>query len=370
MDRRTLLKNLAVGFIPLFIFIIADELFDLLTGLVIALGFSFIYLIFIFFREKRIDRFALLDMILIAALGGISVLFANPVFILIKPAIIELIFVILIGVTVFTKNPLLIRMSQRYMKGMELGDQQLFMMRRMLHGLFWLLLAHIILIVLTAVSVGEPGTPGYLRRKEIWAFVSGGLFYIMLVLVFVWQFIKTKMNQRAFMQQYKNDEWFDIVTPHGKVVGKAPRTLCHGNPALLHPVVHVHVFNSRGQLWLQKRASSKKIQPGKWDTSVGGHVSSGEKINDAVLREIKEELGVDKIPHEPLYMYIMKNEIESELVYTFRGFHDGPFIWPKDEIETGTFWKISDIRRNIGKGVFTPNFEQEFGFLEKKKIVS
>lgn len=370
MDRRILLKNLAVGFIPLFIFIIADELFDLLTGLAIALGFSFVYLLFIVFREKRLDKFALLDTILIAALGGTSLLFASPVFILIKPAVTELIFVILIGVTVYTKNPLLFRMSQRYMKGMELGDQQLFMMRRMLQGLFWLLLAHIFLIVLTAVSVGDPTTPGYFRRKEIWAFVSGGLFYILLALVFVWQFVKGKKSQRKFVQRYKNDEWFDIVTPQGKVIGKAPRTLCHGNPALLHPVVHVHVFNSHGQLWLQKRAPAKKIQPGKWDTSVGGHVASGEKISDAVLREIREELGIDRMPHEPLYNYVMKNDIESELVYTFRGFHNGPFTWPKDEIETGAFWNISDIRQNLGKDVFTPNFEQEFGFLERCKIVT
>ena len=208
-----------------------------------------------------------------------------------------------------------------------------------------------------------------LERKEIWAFVSGGLFYILIGLAFLWQFIKGKMSQKKFLQQYKNDEWFDIVTPQGKVVGKAPRTLCHGNPNLLHPVVHVHVFNSRGELWLQKRAADKKIQPGKWDTSVGGHVSSGEKISEALLREVKEELGIDMMPNEPLYNYVMKNEIESELVYTFRGIHNGPFQWPKNENETGKFWKIKEIRRNLGRDVFTPNFEQEFGFLEKLKLV-
>jgi isopentenyldiphosphate isomerase len=186
---------------------------------------------------------------------------------------------------------------------------------------------------------------------------------------FVYQFIKNKINQRKFLQQYKDDEWFDIVTPEGKVVGKAPRGLCHGNPDLLHPVVHVHVFNSNGDLWLQKRSKNKKIQPGKWDTSVGGHVSSGEKINEALMREVKEELGIDILPNELLYSYVMKNEIESELVYTFRGIHNGPFIWPQEEIDAAKFWKIRDIRRQLGKGVFTPNFEQEFGFSERMKIV-
>lgn len=369
MDRKTLLKNLAIGFFPLLVFIIADELFELIYSLAIALGVSLLYLMWIFVREKRIDKFVLLDAGLILALGAVSLAFDNPVFILIKPAIIEGIFVILIGVTVFTKNPLLIQMSSRYMKGMELGDQQLFMMRRMLHGMFWLLLAHTVLIVLTAIYVGEPDSPGYLQRKELWAFVSGGLFYILIGVVFAFQFVKSKIDQRKFYQQYKNDEWFDIVTPEGKIVGKAPRTLCHGNPNLLHPVVHVHVFNSKGEMWLQKRSKDKRIQPGLWDTSVGGHIQSGERVETALLREVQEELGVPTMPNEPLYRYIMRNEIESELVYTYRGIHNGPFSWPHDEISDARFWNVKDIRRNLGKGVFTPNFEQEFSFLEKIKLV-
>jgi isopentenyldiphosphate isomerase/intracellular septation protein A len=369
MDRKTLLKNLAAGFVPLLVFIIADELFDLIYSIAIALAVSLLYALVIYIREKRLDKFALMDAALISVLGGVSLAFNSPVFILVKPAIIETIFVILIGVTVFTDNPLLIKMSQRHMRGMELGDQQVSMMRRMLHGMFWLMLLHVAAIVVTALNVGDPESAGYLERKEIWAFVSGGLFYILIGVVFVWQFVKGKMSQRKYMQQYKDDEWFDIVTPQGKVVGRAPRTLCHGNPNLLHPVVHVHMFNSKGELWLQKRAKTKNIQPGKWDTSVGGHVASGEKIDEGLVREMQEELGIAKAPNEPLYNYVMRNEIESELVYTFRGFHNGPFKWPADEIETGKFWKIKDIRREIGRGVFTPNFEQEFGFLEKLKIV-
>jgi isopentenyldiphosphate isomerase len=255
------------------------------------------------------------------------------------------------------------------MKGMEFGDQQMNMMRRMLHGMFWVMLAHVILIVVTALRIGHPEAPGYLERKELWAFVSGGLLYILIGMVFVWQFFKGRISRRKFLRQYKNDEWFDIVTPQGAVVGKAPRRLCHGNPNLLHPVVHVHVFNSRGEIWLQKRSANKDIQPGKWDTSVGGHVASGEKISDALLREVKEELGLDMMPNTPLYNYVMKNDVESELVYTFRGIHNGPFKLPTDEIETGKFWKVHEIRRHLGQGVFTPNFEQEFGLLEKLKIV-
>ncbi|MCK5739424.1 NUDIX domain-containing protein [bacterium] len=160
-----------------------------------------------------------------------------------------------------------------------------------------------------------------------------------------------------------------MVTPQGTVTGKAPRSVAHGNPDLLHPVVHVHVFNSAGKLWLQKRAMCKKIQPGKWDTSVGGHFSSGENIQQALYREVLEELGVPHLMTKPLYHYVMRNNIESELVYTFQGFHEGPFQWPADEIDTGRFWSINEIKKNIGTNIFTPNFEQEFAMLQRIRIV-
>lgn len=369
MDRKILIKNFTIGFLPLLIFIIADELFELSISLAIALAVGIIELAITYMREKRVEKFILLDVGLILFLGLISISLNDPVFILIKPAIIEGIFVILIGVTVYTDNPLLINMSRRYMKGMELGDQQIYMMRRMLIGMFWLFSVHVILIVISALYVGSPEEAHYTNRKELWAFVSGGLFYILIGVIFAFQFVKGKLNQRRFTKQYADDEWFDIVTPDGRITGKAPRSICHGNPNLLHPVVHIHVFNSKRDLWLQKRSKNKQIEPNKWDTSVGGHVLSGESIEQALKREMQEELGVDKMPHQPLFTYIMRNEIESELVYTFQAFHNGPFILPTDEIEEGNFWKIKHIRKNLGKRIFTPNFEQEFELLKKAGVI-
>ena len=68
------------------------------------------------------------------------------------------------------------------------------------------------------------------------------------------------------------NELLPLVTPDGKVTGSATRGECHGGSKLLHPVVHLHVFNSNGQLYLQLRPKWKDIQPGKWDTAVGGQM--------------------------------------------------------------------------------------------------
>ncbi len=90
------------------------------------------------------------------------------------------------------------------------------------------------------------------------------------------------------------NEWFDIVDENDRVICQAPRSVCHGDPSLIHRVAHVLVFNRRGQLLLQKRSRSKDIQPGRWDTSVGGHLDPGEDYLEAAYREMREELGISE----------------------------------------------------------------------------
>lgn len=156
-------------------------------------------------------------------------------------------------------------------------------------------------------------------------------------------------------------ELFPTVDEDGNVTGTAPRSVCHdGKSFLLHPVVHLRLFNSIGELYLQKRSMLKDIQPGKWDTSVGGHVDPGETVETALARETGEELGLFDL--NPLFdrKYIWKSDRERELVYTFNAMTDKIPCPGKEEIDEGKFWKLEEIRKNLGKEVFTPNFEHEF----------
>ena len=154
-------------------------------------------------------------------------------------------------------------------------------------------------------------------------------------------------------------ECFDIIDESGKIIGKATREECHSNKSLAHRTVHVLVFNSKGELFLQKRAMNKDIQPGKWDTSVGGHLNLGETFDQAVKRELKEELGINA-PVKHTYDYWMRSDIETEYVRTYVCFYDGKIEFDPIEISEGRFWTNTEIESKIGTGIFTPNFEQEY----------
>jgi isopentenyldiphosphate isomerase len=156
------------------------------------------------------------------------------------------------------------------------------------------------------------------------------------------------------------EEIFPIVNEQGETIGSATRKECHSGSFLLHQVVHLHVFNEKGELYLQKRNETKDIQPGKWDTAVGGHVNLNEKVEDALYRETDEELHISGFVPVFAFRYVFRSEVEQELVNSYYTRYSGEINPDKSEISEGRYWKPEEIKSAIGKNIFTPNFESEF----------
>ena len=165
------------------------------------------------------------------------------------------------------------------------------------------------------------------------------------------------------MRSDNKAELFPIVDAEGNTIGCATRGECHDGSKLLHPVVHLHLQNASGDIYLQQRPQWKEIQPGKWDTAVGGHVDYGESVADALLREVREEIGITDFTPVFLMCYRFESERERELVYVYKCVYEGE-VKPSDELDGGRFWAISEVEHAIGKGVLTPNFEQEFRMIK------
>ena len=161
------------------------------------------------------------------------------------------------------------------------------------------------------------------------------------------------------MNTDNQQEMFPIVDESGNIISAATRGECHNGSKLLHPVVHLHLFNSQGELYLQKRPDWKDIQPGKWDTAVGGHVDLGESVEMALKREVAEDLGNTEFAPELLTTYVFESDREKELVFVHKATYDG-IVTPSEELAGGRFWSLEEIRSQIGQNIFTPNFESEF----------
>jgi len=135
-----------------------------------------------------------------------------------------------------------------------------------------------------------------------------------------------------------SEEIFDVVNERDEVINRKPRSEVH-RLGLLRRAVHVLVFNSPGEIFLQKRSMTKDREPGKWDSSSSGHVDAGEAYEACAVRELREEIGliVQKTP-ERLFKIDACLETDWEFVWVYRCNSEGPFQLHPDEIERGEWF--------------------------------
>ena len=163
------------------------------------------------------------------------------------------------------------------------------------------------------------------------------------------------------MKKDNSEELFPVVDEAGNVIGKATRGECHGGSKLLHPVVHLHVFDAEGRIFLQHRPEWKDIQPGKWDTAVGGHVDFGENVEAALRREAREELGLADFTPVHVKSYVYESDRERELINSFKTVVDPADVHPTDELDGGRWWTANELEDATSQ--LTPNLQHELGLL-------
>ena len=163
-------------------------------------------------------------------------------------------------------------------------------------------------------------------------------------------------------------EYLDVYDACGNCIGQALRSECHGNPALLHHTSHVVVLHPESrQMLLQKRRMDKLIQPGKWDTAVGGHLAPGEDFLAGAKRELAEELGISGENVELVHIFddTIRNEIESEDVRVFGAVIADGFVFDPGEIDEIRFWDRAALEDEENRKNFTPNLIKELQLLKQ-----
>ena len=153
------------------------------------------------------------------------------------------------------------------------------------------------------------------------------------------------------LKAQRDDEVFDVVNDRDEVVGQATRGEVHAK-RLWHRAVHALVFGRDGRVFLQKRSMLKDTSPGCWDSSCSGHLDSGEGYEAAVVRELKEEIGLTVTPEQglkALFKVDSRRETGWEFVWVYRLESDGPFELHPAEVETGAWFTVDEVTRGIAE---------------------
>lgn len=339
-------KSLIPSIILILIYFIADEFLGPVAGMACAFVLGTGEFIYVRLREKRNDRMILWTTLLFCIPGIVSLVVTGSILEKLQPIILETSMCILTGVFAFTQTDLTSTLPSSLRKTVQLTTGQQKMMRNTVKILFYILSAHTILTIISVFSL----------PPETASFIGNTLLYIVLGLFFTTLFIRNKVVAR----KYRQEEWLPIVNEQGEVQGQAPRSVCHSGSKLLHPVVHLHIVDENGNLFLQKRSMTKKLLPGKWDSAVGGHIGINEKIEDALKRETYEELGITDFEARFIGSYVWESSREKELVFSFCCNRYNQIDIHNDEVDEGRFWSAGEIINNQEKDIFTPNFIYEY----------
>lgn len=154
------------------------------------------------------------------------------------------------------------------------------------------------------------------------------------------------------------EEYLDIVDENNNPTGESkPRSLVHST-GLWHRTVHIYLFRKNDNIiefLVHLRAKTKDLSPNKWDTRFGGHIKIGEDVEQAVVDEIKEELGLNINTNDLIEGDWIKrkrdypnNEFSKVYYLEFKGdikdlrFDDG-------EVQTVRWLSIKEIENSMKK---------------------
>ena len=164
-----------------------------------------------------------------------------------------------------------------------------------------------------------------------------------------------------------------LVDENDNEIGTETKDACHRNPVPLHRAFSIFVFNKKGQLLIQKRASSKKTWGGCWSNTVCSHPRKGETLEEATQRRLQEEFGFTTSLH---YVFTFTYEAqwndiwgEHEVDNVFFGTYDGPIAANKNEIEDWKFVDTGILRANMKRDpdAYTPWFKLSLERVLKEK---
>ena len=171
-----------------------------------------------------------------------------------------------------------------------------------------------------------------------------------------------------------SEEKVILVDKNDNQVGLMPKLEAH-EKSLLHRAFSIFIFNSRYELLLQKRASSKYHSGGLWTNTCCSHPREGEDTLDAANRRLDEEMGI-KVSLRKVYDFIYKAELDNQLTehefdHVFYGVCDRDPKLNKDEAEDFKWVDMETLNNDIIKNEdiytvwFKIAFEYFYNYLKK-----
>jgi isopentenyl-diphosphate delta-isomerase len=142
-----------------------------------------------------------------------------------------------------------------------------------------------------------------------------------------------------------------LVDEQDNPVGTAEKMQAHYNGGQLHRAFSIFIFNKKGEMLLQQRATGKYHSGGLWTNACCSHPAPGEDTLNAALRRLQEELGF-VTPVKKVFDFLYRAEFdngltEHEFDHVFTGEYEGPIDFNRDEVMNYCYMPLAQLRQSM-----------------------
>ena len=349
--------NPVIHFLPLIVFMVVNDFWDLKTAWVATLPVIFVLFIYIFFFYRKIVQWFVFSVFVVFVVGSVISFF--PVEKLpsrIGDVALESAVLIFFILSLIFRKPVETMLNQRKSKLPPMVNNLNEMFR-----MLWMLGAVIFIYIhayLVTASLQVSNLDYTLR------FIHDAYLVLFLFVVFYELIRVTLIRVKLF-----REEWWPILNEKGKMIGSIHNKTSLSDPTkYIHPIIRVMLIENN-RIFLQKRSQQDLVYPGYWDTALSNHVKVNETVEQCISRTANERYGIKELKPIFLSNYMHETDVEYHYAFLFVACKLPDLEHNKEYIDHAKWWTVQQIEDNLTTDIFTDNFLSEFELVKRSGLL-
>ena len=349
--------NPVIHFLPLIVFMVVNDFWDLKTAWVATLPVIFVLFLYIYFFYRKIVQWFAFSVFVVFVVGSVISFF--PVEKLpsrIGDVALESAVLIFFILSLIFRKPVETMLNQRKSKLPPMVNNLNEMFR-----MLWMLGAVIFIYIhayLVTASLQVSNLDYTLK------FIHDAYLVLFLFVVFYELIRVTLIRVKLF-----REEWWPILNEKGKMIGSIHNKTSLSDPTkYIHPIIRVMLIENN-RIFLQKRSQQDLVYPGYWDTALSNHVKVNETVEQCISRTANERYGIKELKPIFLSNYMHETDVEYHYAFLFVACKLPDLEHNKEYIDHAKWWTVQQIEDNLTTDIFTDNFLSEFELVKRSGLL-
>lgn len=349
--------NPVIHFLPLIVFMVVNDFWDLKTAWVATLPVIFVLFLYIFFFYRKIVQWFVFSVFVVFVVGSVISFF--PVEKLpsrIGDVALESAVLIFFILSLIFRSYIEAMLNRRKSKLPPMVNNLNEMFR-----MLWMLGAVIFIYIhayLVTASLQVSNLDYTLK------FIHDAYLVLFLFVVFYELIRVTLIRVKLF-----REEWWPILNEKGKMIGSIHNKTSLSDPTkYIHPIIRVMLIENN-RIFLQKRSQQDLVYPGYWDTALSNHVKVNETVEQCISRTANERYGIKELKPIFLSNYMHETDVEYHYAFLFVACKLPDLEHNKEYIDHAKWWTVQQIEDNLTTDIFTDNFLSEFELVKRSGLL-